>query len=177
MLMAALLATTFAGPAQAQAETEDILSKVINIPAPAAHRVDGSKGSLRNDEAVQGGKALRIAVPGKSEQAWSVAVGSSIGKPVKAGDSLVLAFWARLAKGEGGATAASLPYNAVQLASAPYTSLFNRPVSIGPEWKIYEVKGKADKDYAAGTLNATIHLATAKQIVELGPIFVLNLGQ
>ena len=69
-----------------------------------------------------------------------------------------------------------LPYNAVQLASAPYTALFNGPVTIGPEWKLHEVKGKADKDYAGGTLNASLHLATAKQVVDLGPIFVLNMG-
>jgi hypothetical protein len=174
--LAAVLMLT-AGAAQAQAQADDILSKVINIPAPAAHRVDGGRGSLRNDAGVQGGKALRIGVPGKSDQAWSVAAVSAISKPVKAGDALVLAFWARLAKGEGGAVSVSLPYNAVQMASAPYTALFSKPVSIGPEWKLHEVKGKADKDYAAGTLNAVIHLATAKQVVELGPIFVLNLGQ
>lgn len=44
---------------------------------------------------------------------------------------MVLAFWARLEKGEGGATTASLPYNAVQLASAPYSPLFTNGVTIG----------------------------------------------
>lgn len=51
------------------------------------------------------------------------------------------------------------------------------PADIGPEWKQIEIEGKADKDYAAGALGASIHLATAKQVVDLGPVIVLNLGQ
>lgn len=53
------------------------------------------------------------------------------------------------------------------------------PADIGPEWKQIEIEieGKADKDYAAGALGASIQLATAKQVVDLGPVIVLNLGQ
>ena len=43
--------------------------------------------------------------------------------------------------------------------------------------KAMRVVPEADADHAAGTLNATIHLATAAQTVELGPLFVVNLGQ
>lgn len=156
---------------------DDLSSKIINVPAPAAFRVDGAKGTVRKDETVQWGKALRVQIPGKSEQAWTVGVASPITKPVKAGDKLILAFWARLEKGENGATSAALPYNAVQLASAPYTPLFTGGVTIGPEWKLHEVKGQADKDYAADSLNVAIHLATGKQTVDLGPVIVLNMGQ
>lgn len=156
---------------------DDITSKIINRPPPTAFRVDGAKGVIRKDAGVQGGKALRVAVPGKSDKAWTVSVVNPIDKPVRAGDRIVLAFWARLSKGEGGATSASLPYNAVQLAAAPYAPLFSGGVAIGPEWKLHEVTGKADKDYAAGALNATLHLATAKQTIDLGPIFVLNMGR
>jgi hypothetical protein len=51
------------------------------------------------------------------------------------------------------------------------------PADIGPEWKTVEIKGKADKDYAAGSLSVGIQLATSKQTVDLGPIVVLDLGQ
>jgi hypothetical protein len=117
------------------------------------------------------------AVKGKGANPWDVAVQTTIEKPVKAGDELLFAFWARLEKGPDGATSATLPYNAVQMSAAPYSSLFVQPVTIGPEWKLHEVKGRADKDWAAGTLNATIHLATGQQTVDLGPIFVVDLGQ
>ncbi|MDB5691404.1 MAG: hypothetical protein JWO81_467 [Alphaproteobacteria bacterium] len=158
---------------------DDILDKVINRPPVSAWRIDGlgGKPAVRNDAAVQGGKAVRVEVPGKGEHPWSVFASNPIDKPVKAGDNLVLAFWARLEKGENGATSTTLPSNAVQMSSEPYTALFSQPVTLGPEWKMYEVKGKADRAYAGGTLNVSLHLATAKQVIDLGPVFVLDMGQ
>ena len=167
-LVGALAGLLFA-PAMAQ----DL--NIINDPGAPA--VVGASGRLRDDPGVQGGKALRVVVRGKGANAWDIAVESPVTQPVKAGDQLLLAFWARLEKGEGGAATTTLPYNAVQMSAAPFTALFTGPVEIGPEWKLHEVRGRADADHAAGTLNAAIHLATAAQTVELGPIFVVNLGQ
>lgn len=145
---------------------------------PSEYRVDGARNArVRNDDAVQGGKALRVQVPGRSEQPWSVAVAVPINRPVQAGDNLVLAFWARLERGEGETASATLPYNAVQLAREPYTALFSGPATIGPDWQMHEVRGRADRAYTAGDLNVSLHLATARQTVDIGPVFVLNMGQ
>ena len=167
------LGCAFAGLLLAPAAAQDL--NIINDPG--APQDQGASGRLRDDAGVQGGKALRVVVRGKGANPWDVAVETAITQPVKAGDQLLLAFWARLEKGEGGATTATLPFNGVQLGAAPYTTLFSGPAEIGPEWKMVEVRGKADADHAAGTLKASIHLATAAQTVDLGPIFVVNLGQ
>ena len=167
------LGCAFAGLLLAPAVAQDL--NIINDPG--APQVNGASGRLRDDANVQGGKALRVTVRGKGANPWDVAVETAITQPVKAGDQLLFAFWARLEKGEGGSTSTTLPYNAVQVSAAPYTTLFTGPAEIGSEWKLHEVRGKADADRAAGTLKATIHLATAAQTVELGPIFVVNLGQ
>jgi hypothetical protein len=163
------LALAALGPASAQ-------DGLVIINDPASPQVNGARARLLDDPVVQGGKALRVPVRRKGSNPWDVSVQTTIIQPVKAGDALVLAFWARLEAGEGGATTATLPSNAVQQSSAPYEWLFGSPVEIGPEWKLHEIRGKAGKDYAAGTLNATIHLATAQQTVDFGPIFVINLG-
>ena len=168
------LGCAFAGLLLAPAAAQDALN-IINDPG--APQVQGASGRLRDDPAVQGGKALRVVVRSKGANPWDIAVQTPITQPVTAGDRLLLAFWARLEKGEGGAATTTLPYNAVQQTAAPYTALFTGPAEIGPEWKLLEVRGKADADHAAGTLNVAIHLATAAQTVELGPIFVVNLGQ
>jgi hypothetical protein len=52
----------------------------------------------------------------------------------------------------------------------------NDSAEIGPDWKLVQVKGKADKDYPAGALNVTIHVATARQTIDFGPVIALDMG-
>ena len=147
-------------------------SITLNNPDVAALTVYGASGSVIDDAKVPGGKAYRVDVDAKGANAWDAAVLSQLREPVKAGDPLVLSFWARLVSGENGATSADLPWNSVSLSSAPWTQVFGGPVAIGPEWKLYEVRGTADKDYAAGALNAGIQVASAKQTIDFGPVTV-----
>ena len=172
------LTPALAGQNSQQGE-DDLASKIISIPNPNAYRVDGvrSGARVRQDSTVQFGRSLRVPVSGRNAQAWTVAVAVPINRAVAAGDNLILAFWARLEEGENGATSAELPYNSVQLASAPYTALFHGGVTITPRWQLFQVRGRADRDYAAGTLNVSLHLATGRQTIDIGPVIVLDMGQ
>lgn len=152
-----------------------IASKIINEPGSPA--VNGAAAKLVADDKVLGGKALRVQVPGKGKNAWDSTVNSPVKKAVKAGDSLLLVFPARLVQGEKGTTSTTLPWNAVSLTSPPWSGVVGGPAEIGPDWKMVEIKGKAEKDYAPGTLGVGIQLATAKQTVDFGPIILLDLGQ
>ena len=55
---------------------------------------------------------------------------------------------------------------AVQVASAPYSTVISGSNEIGPEWKDFQVAGVADNNYPAGALKVTIQLATARQTVD-----------
>jgi len=162
-----------AAPAAVLAQ-DDLAKKIVNDPS--APDVSGAKASLVDDAKVQGGKALRVAVPRKGANPWDSTVGGKIGKPIAKGDRLVMLFSARLEKGENGATTATLPYNAIQLAGAPYSTVMTGTETIGPEWKDFRIEGVSDGAYAAGDLKVTIQLATAKQTVDFGPIVVLDMG-
>lgn len=174
LLAAALLAAVPLGGAAAQ-DPNDLAKQIVNDPS--APDVSGAKASLVNDPKVQGGKALRVDVPRKGNNPWDSAVGGTIRKPISKGDRLILLFSARLAKGENGATTATLPYSAIQLATAPYSTVISGSNQIGPEWKDFQVTGIADGSYPAGALKVTIQLATAKQTVDFGPIIVLDRGK
>jgi hypothetical protein len=182
-LAAALLALFALAPSGSAAAGQDdpaaILQKVISAADPKAYRVDGIQGkpTVRSVNHPNFPRALRVDVPGKAPNPWAIAVAVPVTKPVKAGDKLVLAIWARLEKGENGVTSTILPYNAVQLAHDPYTALFSGPLTIGPEWQIQQIEGKANANYAAGDLNVSIHLATAKQVVDIGPVMLFDMGQ
>jgi hypothetical protein len=158
----------------AVAQNDDIMSKIINKPGSVS--VNGAKPKSRTDSGVQGGKAIRVNVT-KGKDLWSTSLNSAIDKPVKAGDNIVLAFWARLETGPEGATTSTIQNAAVQLNSAPWTAVAHGQPTIGPDWKLHEVKGKADKDYKPGELGATIQLGDADRTIDFGPLFVLDLGQ
>jgi hypothetical protein len=173
--------TPAAAPAQqpAAAAEDDIVNRIISIPNPTAYRVDGPRGAgrVRNDQGVQGGKAMRVTVNAPNAEAWRVSLAVPIQRAVAAGDNLVLAFWARLERGPDGAATSTLPNNTVQLAAAPYSAVFAGPVTVTPEWQMFEIRGRANRAYAAGELNVAMHLANARHVVDIGPVFVLNMGQ
>ncbi|UYY56978.1 hypothetical protein [Sphingomonas sp. S2-65] len=169
----AATALSLTGAARAQ---DSIENKIINVPAPAAFTVYGLRDTpkARKDASVQGGQALRIVVPGGSDKPYTIGLISQITKPVKKGDELVLAFWGRKAKGE--AATAKVANVQVSLAKEPYTTVFRGEAEVGPEWKMFDVKGTADRDYAAGEIVATLHLATGDHTIDVGPVFVLDMS-
>ena len=97
-------------------------------------------------------------------------------RPVHSGDSLILAFWARLEPTPGGPATASLPYNSVQISTAPYTTVFNGPATVTPTWQMVEIHGRAAQDYASGALTISLQLATGHQTIDIGPVFLLDMG-
>ena len=167
-----LLALACSAAAFAQA---DLASRIINDPG--APTVSGAKARLVDDAAVQGGKALRVAVAKKGQNNWDSVLETAIPKPINAGDNLVLTFEARLAKAEGGATSVTIPYAAVQEKAAPYAGIVSGQATVGPEWKLHQIKGKAQKSYPADALKATIQIGNARQTIDFGPVVVLNMGQ
>lgn len=163
-----------AAPA-ALAQQTDYSASALNNPAPTDLTTYGASASVVDDAKVPGGKAFRVQTQ-KGANPWDSGVVSSVKQPVHAGDPLVLAFWARLVSGDNGATSVTLPSASVGLAAAPYTQLFSSPVTIGSEWKLIEVRGRADKDYAPGTLNGAVQVATGKQTIDFGPLYVAKGG-
>jgi hypothetical protein len=164
-----------AAPATVALAQTDLASKIINDPG--APEVKGAKAKLVDDALVQGGKALRVTVAKKGQNNWDSVVESSIAKPIQAGDTLIITFEARLEKSDDGATTAIIPFAAVQEKAAPYGAVVSGQATIGPEWKLHQIKGKATRSYAADALKATIQIANAKQTIDFGPIVVLDTGR
>lgn len=125
----------------------------------------------RRDKAVQGGGAMRVDVPAKPANAWDVGASSPIAKPIRKGDTLVLAIWARLAG--GGTDGKTRIAAAIQRATSPYDPIINGEVELSAEWTLVHVKGVAGADYPAGAANVALSLGTAAHSVDLGPVFVM----
>lgn len=178
LLAAALVASGLAvtdRPVAAQ-DAGSVESRIINDPRVASLTPYGLNlpPAVRTDKQVQFGKALRIAVSGHPDF-WRVGVITPTLKPVKKGDRIVIAFWARAAETQNGAPG---KIGRAQLEATPVVrTIFEKPFDVTPEWKMYQLTGTADQDYAAGGLNAALHLDVAKQVLDIGPVFILDYGQ
>ncbi len=156
---------------------DDIASKMVNDPSTGwAASGAGAKAELYKDPTVQGGTAERLTISGKSTNPWDFGASVVISKPLKQGDVLLLAFWAKAETPPAGGTTIDFKVN-IQNNSAPYTSLGSADLHVGPQWKMYFVVAVADKDYTANTAGAQLQLAIGALVIDLGPLFILNYGQ
>lgn len=178
LMMALSLAAAAPAATPPTSSAGDLTDRIVNDPRPVAFRAYGLRipPRVRDDKSVQFGKALRVPVPRAEQQDWRVGVTLPVLKPIKSGDKVVIAFWARAHETEGGAPG-KIARVQLELATPPHRALFAQPVVVGSQWRMHQVAGVADSDYAPMSLNAAMHLAAAKQVIDIGPVFILRYGK
>ncbi len=176
-ILFALLAVCL-GLTAAHAADDNILNKLVNIPSPKSWMVQGQgqEPKFFEDKTVQSGQAMRFVVPQKGDHPWSVSANVGITKPVKAGDVILLAFWARAEVPAEGQQTGILSGIRIQQTKAPYAAFAQDKTNVTSKWTMYYASGVADKDYKPGSLEVTIWLGAAKQTIDFGPVFVLDFG-
>ena len=124
-----------------------------------------------DDERIQ--HAFRMKAT-KGTNPWDIQATSPIQGAINEGDVIMLMYYARAAEpAEGGSSLHAL----IQLSAAPYTSVFDMTAAISGEWNTYCAHRVATASLPAAKSNVSIQLATAKQVIELGPVFVFNFGK
>jgi hypothetical protein len=121
---------------------------------------------------VAGGGAFRIRAE-KGRNPWDVQASSPIAGTIHAGDVILLNYFARAEEPAEGGSALTAR---IQLAGPPYSSILEMTSKISGEWQNYCAFRVVTSgiDEKKGTVS--IHLATAKQVIDLGPVFVFDLG-
>jgi hypothetical protein len=114
------------------------------------------------------GKALRIALENKPEndwqgQTWVLPLAADISK----GDALALTFQARAIT-----PATAMVKTAIGLANAPYTSVLEKKLEIGSEWKDYEISGTAEQDLSAASARFGFTFGGQVQTFEISDLHV-----
>lgn len=159
----------------APAAQSNILDKAVNQPG-IGWSLYGPNQSAKQvkAEGIPGSAAVRVAVTRTGEHPWEVGATYPTVKPIAAGDTVLVAVYLRAPDLKPGETA-SIPLGATE-ADAPYTPIANETVQPGPEWKLYYASGVSPKAFAPGKARISVQLAGAKQVVELGPGFILDFG-
>ncbi len=168
-IMAALAAFTLTGAGAVARQAAD---EVLNTPS-ANWNVYGPaqthKG--RRDAEVQGGGAIRVTVAKMPANTWDAGASFPITKPIRKGDTLVLAFYARLVS--GGTDGKTEIAASVQKSTSPYDPIITGRVTLTPEWKLVHVEAQAPADYPAGAANVALSMGTGVHVIDLGPVYVL----
>lgn len=125
---------------------------------------------------VEGGKAKRITIAVKPANPWDVGIYANSDKPVKKGDVLLLAFWARAAVPPQGNDFIRINGRMTDSDTSPNGITPETSFLIGRQWKLYYAAGAAAKDYPAGALHAGVVLGTDAQTIDLGPVKMLDFG-
>jgi len=154
---------------------EDIWSKTINNDTNGVWNVQPERPKPKvikvEDERIQ--HAFRIKAT-KGANPWDVQASSPVQGAINQGDVIMLMYYARAAEpAEGGSSLTAR----LQLSAEPYTTALDFTVPISDVWKSYCAHRVAAASLPAKGSNVSMHLATAQQVIELGPVFVFNFGK
>lgn len=158
------------------ARADGIMDKIINDRSVAAWNAWGADAKLREDATVTGNHALRVTVAHKPAHSWDAAASLPTNKPVKKGDIILVAVWARAEVPAPDKDYGRISAIAMQINGSPYTMLFSDSADIGTEWAMYYASGVAENDYDAGKIQLTVQLGAEKQTIDLGPAFIIDFG-
>jgi len=157
-------------------QSETLIKKAINEPGTAYTFYGGGMTQKQmKDPDVPGGVFVRVDVSKKGDHPWDVGGGYPIPKAIKTGDVIFFAIYARAPNLKDGETA-SLPQMGVCQDGSPYTPIAIGDHKITNQWGVYYVSGKATSAWHRGEAHVALQLAADKQVIDLGPVFVLDLG-
>lgn len=174
-IIAMLLAATSGQAAPSAAAQPSIFDKAVNEPG-IGWKLYGPDQSGKQVPAadVPGGNAVQVKVSRAGANPWDSGASYPTIKPIAAGDTMLVMVYLR-APGATDAAPVTIPIGAGG-SEPPYTPIVTEPVQVGPSWKRYYASGVANQAYAAGKANISVQLAGAKQVIEVGPAFLLDLG-
>jgi len=166
-----------------QSATTDLLpqlqgkGRLINNPDNKEWIVFGTGGSHSTVPSPNipgtGGTALLVKTTTASAQPYDVGASIPITEEIKEDDILLIGVLARTAP--GGTTDGSSKLGIrVQLNEAPYTGFGHNVLTLGPTWKLVQLKTQASSNIPVGKGAIALHFGSAAQAIEVGQIFVLN---
>ncbi len=157
-------------------QSDALIKKVINEPGTRYNFYgSGYTQKVMKDADVPGGAFVRVDVASKGTHPWDVGAGYDIDKPIKVGDVIFFAIYMRAPNLADGQTA-SMPGIGVVEQAAPYTPIAVGDKQVTKQWNVYYVSGKANVAWPRGKAHIAMQLAADKQVIDLGPVFVLDLG-
>jgi hypothetical protein len=161
--------------AASQTGEASIFDKAVNAPG-IGWKPYGQNQTAKQVAAVEvpGGNAVQFRVAKAGEHVWDSGATYPSIKPIAAGDTLLVMVFLRAPNASEGSTV-SIPVS-IGGSEAPYTPVATDQMRVTSAWKRFYLSGKTAQAYAQGQATITVQLAGAKQVIEVGPAFLIDLG-
>jgi GH35 family endo-1,4-beta-xylanase len=119
-------------------------------------------------------RGFRITVQRRSNE-WALVATLMVDRPIRKGEVFLVRFHARAAesKHESGQGLLGVP---LKMVDSPWTKLAGGDVTLTNQWSEFNLPGRAEQDYPAGSVALQIHTGQVEQVVEIGGLQVLSFG-
>lgn len=171
ILAAGCAMALFGGNASALAQSSGDF-QIVNDPTSLDWEYYGTGYKLKpiRDPSIPSGVAVEVEVQ-KGHDPWSAGANIHFNQPMVTGRNYVVRFWARTiaAKSDNGKGRIVVRF----LRNIdPFPGFGDTTVEVGPEWKAYEVSGRATIDGSAQQAAVGMQLASLAQTIEIGQAVV-----
>jgi hypothetical protein len=166
-----------------QSATTDVLpqlkgkGKLISNPSDKAWVVYGAGETHKNVPSPNipgtGGTALQITTKAPAKAPYDIGVSVPITDSIAQGDVLLIGILARTAP-SGTADGTSKLGVRVQRNEAPYPGFGDNVLTLGPTWRLLQLKTQAKIDIPFGKAVLGLHVGAAAQSIEIGQVYVIN---
>lgn len=170
----ALAGALFATFCVAQDDAE-LMSRLINKDTNGSWYFQPDKPKARHFKVPElpGGYAFRVKAH-KAANPWDVQASSPIAGAIEEGDVVMLMYYARAEQPADGGSKLTAR---IQINSPPWTSVLDTTSAITGGWQSYCAFRVSSASIPEKKGNVSIHLATAEQVIDLGPVLVFNFGK
>jgi hypothetical protein len=175
-LLMATLAYAEQPTPELQALDDALPGTLINDPTRLDWTVFGQGAASKpvKGDTIPGGKAaLQVTVPKAGATLYEIGTNAPITAAIKPGTDLVVAFYARTASSSRSDGSGIIGVR-FQQNSAPYPGFGDTVLSVGPSWRLLQLRTQAKMAIPLGKGTVALHFGAAAQSIEVGQVYVIN---
>ena len=122
---------------------------------------------------VPGGQAVQFTMAAAAANPYDIGLTIPVTRKIEEGNILILAVLARTVSADTTDGKGKIGVR-VQQNAPPYPGFAENVISVGPNWGLFQLKTQARMTIEAGKAAVSVHLAGAKQVIEIGQVYLLD---
>jgi hypothetical protein len=116
---------------------------------------------------------VQFTIAAAGTNPYDIGLTIPVTRKIEEGNILILAVLARTVSADTDDGKGKIGVR-VQQNAPPYPGFAENVISVGPNWGLFQLKTQARMTIEAGKAAVSVHLAGAKQVIEIGQVYLLD---